>query len=226
MKDIKVIVCAGGSGTPLINGLSRHMLPAYGVPLVRRVQTQLLQQGFTDVHLACNAENKDQYFVDGVTFLESPARTKDPRGESVVWHYQKYLAPDKPTMFLFGDAFYTDEIITKLFNDPSTELRLYGKNKHYLKQHHTRTNEYYAIILPLHEIKRYLEAITQTVSSVPPINYKLIPYLAFRKLANLSDSELTHSSPYWIECPDLTCDFDEKKDWDSKAKLFPNIFYM
>lgn len=225
MKDIKVIVCAGGDGTPLINGLSRHMLPAYGVPLVRRVQTQLLQQGFTDVHLACNVGNRDQYLVDGVTFLESPARTRDPRGESVVWHYQKYLAPDKPTMFLFGDAFYTDEIITTLFNDPSTELRLYGKNKHYPEQQHTRTNEYYALVLPHNEVKRYLEAITQVARYVP-LNYKLMPYLAFRKLADLSREDLAHESPLWVECDDLTCDFDEKKDWESKSTLFPDIFYM
>lgn len=225
MKDSKVIICAGGDGTPFIQGRSRHMLPAYGMPLVHRTQTQLLQQGFTDIHLACSLKNKAAYLLDGVSFLESPARTNDTREESVVWHYQKYVASDKPTMFLFGDAFYTDEIIISLSNDLGTDIRFYGKNKRYIEYDHDRTNEYYAIVLPYKDLDAYLTTISK-VAKTRTYGYKLIPYLALRKFAGLESIYHTHSSDHWVECPDLTCDFDDQNDWVMKSRLFPHIFYM
>jgi len=89
MKDSKVIVCAGGKDArwrhPIIR--NKHMIPAYGEPLVRRAQRLALEAGFTNVHLACDTENIDAYLVDGAKLIDSPARhANDIRCHSVVWH--------------------------------------------------------------------------------------------------------------------------------------------
>jgi NDP-sugar pyrophosphorylase family protein len=155
----KIIICAGGDGGAkwgMHLGVPKHMIPAHGEPLVHRIQRQLLERDFTNVHLACSRENKEKYLLEGVQFILSPPRTGHIGENACAWHYRKHIDYEGTTVILYGDVYYTDEFMNVLCKDSNDKFRIYGRSdvSQITKNH--RQGEPFAIILTKDSIENKL----------------------------------------------------------------------
>jgi hypothetical protein len=240
----KVIICAGGDGLGPNQrwketlGVTKHMIPAYGVPLIHRLQNQLLDVGFTDIHVACSVNNKESYIINGSNFIESPECVGNIREISCIWHYRDFLNYDGITVLLFGDTFYTDEIISAIFKDNGDPMHFYGRFNSSKLTNNNRQGEKFAYVFHNKFISQYIDSLENSVPKAEKFaktslgvdadltNYTYdkfcniqpeydLPWLYMRRKEDI----------HWVEWDDLTDDFDFPDDWENKSKLYPTIFY-
>jgi hypothetical protein len=240
----KVIICAGGSGLGPDQrwkntlGMTKHMIPAYGVPLIHRLQKQLKDAGFEDIHVACSIENRNNYLLPDVSFIESPPCIGDIREISCIWHYRDFLNYDGVTTILFGDTFYTDQIIKAIFKDSGEPMHFYGRFEGSKKTGNWRQGEKFAYVFNSNYILQYLNAVESSVEKAIKfantslgVDADLTNYV-YDKFCNLTpDLDLPwllmrrKEDVHWVEWDDLTDDFDTPEDWKTKNNLYPQIFY-
>jgi len=242
-SSIKTIICAGGNGGKSANskwknylGLKKHMLPAHGEPIIHRTQRLLLERGFDNIHLGCSTENQKEYVLPGIKFFTSPPGKKIPDiGEySVAWHYKQHINYQGTTIFLFGDVYYTEQIIDAIYRDPKDTMHWYGRADVSSITKNQRHGEPFAIIIDQHSISRYLRAIKETIPVLEDMVQRNITIpedlgkYSYRKFCNMPYRLPGHvvDDIHWVNWDDLTDDFDFPEDWDTKAKLFPEIFYV
>ena len=240
----KVLICSGGDGLGPNQrwkntlGVTKHMVPAYGVPLVHRLQDQLKKVGFDNIHLACSLENKDQYLLPDINYIEAPVCVGDIRETSCIWHYKDFLNYDGITVVLFGDTFYTDEFVDAIFKDDGEPMHFYGRFNSSQKTNNNRQGEKFGYVFHHKYIPQYLEALE---NSVDKTNKFILPDLGVKEdLTNYAYDKFCNMQPeydlpwlymrrkedvHWVEWDDLTDDFDFPEDWYNKNKLYPHIFY-
>lgn len=235
----KIIICAGGNNISPSNlrwnnylGLSRYMIPAYGEPLIHRLQKQLKEHGFTNIHLACTESNKDLYLKYDTIYIESPKRSFTIKDNSVIWSYQNLLNREGTTTLFFADTFYTDNIIKTIKQDSSDLFRVYGRNNRSSVVENSRQGEIFAYVVGKNQIDPYLRAVEDTAPLLKELVRKRmatssdLAKLSLKKFFGLDYREINITDTRWVEWDDLTDDFDFPDDWNMKSKLFPNIFYV
>jgi hypothetical protein len=233
--DSKVIICAGGNGGAKWNmhlGITKHMITAHGEPLVHRIQRQLLERGFTNVHLACSPENRKMYLLDGVKYFPSPPCIGHIGENSCAWHYRKHIDYNT-TIFTFADVYYTDELVDALAKDPNDSFRIYGRRDASELTKNWRKGEPFFLVLHKDWITKYYQAMKQTMITLPShiergtACYEDLAKYTYRKVVGIpyeAPGNVTESH-HWCEWNDLTDDFDDPDDWKTKSELFPHIFY-
>lgn len=239
MIDYKVIICAGGEGIHTPNprwknylGVSRHMIPAYGEPLIHRLQKQLKERGFTNIHVACLSENKDKYIKYDTNFIECPKRTLNIGDYSVIWSYRNLLNYSGITVLLFADTFYTDEIIDSIYKNLTNNFYIYGRFEKSSITKNERQGEVFAYIMHYNFITKYLQAVKRSMEVLHKhvadgiTIYEDLAKYSYKKFCGIDYRDMRVENKHWIEWDDLTDDFDYPEDWDIKAKLFPHIFYI
>ena len=235
IQDAKVIICAGGNGGSKWNmhlGVTKHMIPIQGEPLVHRTQRQLLDRGFTNVHLASSLENRPAYLLNQVKHILSPPLTGHIGDNSCAWHYKKYIDYTGTTIIMYGDVYYTDEFMDVLSKDPNDKFRIYGRCDESTITKNCRQGEPFAIVLPQNSITKHFQCLKQTMEVFPGLiqegntiaedlskyTYRKFVGIPYEAPGNVTESE------HWYEWDDLTDDFDYPYDWEQKASLFPEIF--
>lgn len=233
-KSTKVIICAGGGlDTRWKNylGTSKHMIPAYGEPLIHRLQRQLIKK-FDTVHVCCAEKNKEKYLRYNNKFIASPDRSFAIEDNSVIWSYRHLLDYSGTTILLFADTFYTDEIIAAISTNPGDNFYVYGRFDKSTITDNQRQGEVFAYVIPLTSIRKYLRSVqdakkvlAEHVKRGITIPSDLAKY-SYKRFCGIDYSDMRVDNTHWIEWDDLTDDFDFPGDWDTKAKLFPEIFYV
>ena len=233
--DSKIIICAGGDGGAKWNmhlGVTKHMIPIQGEPLVHRTQRQLLERGFTNVHLASSLENKQAYLLNRVKHILSPPLTGHIGENACAWHYRKHIDYSGTTVIMYGDVYYTDEFMDVLSKDPNDIFRVYGRRDESEITKNCRQGEPFAIVLPQDCIAKYFQCLKQTMEVLPhlilmveacPEDLAKFTYRKFVDIPYEAPGDVTDSE-HWYEWDDLTDDFDYPDDWEQKANLFPEIF--
>jgi hypothetical protein len=236
----KIIICAGGDGGISSGrwngylGVSKHMIPVKSEPLIHRTQRQFLQKGFTNIHLSCSLENKSKYLIDGISFFPSPKCIGHIGERSNVWHYRKHLDYNGTTVIIFGDVYYTDELIDAVSKDANDTFKIYGRSNASAITKNYRQGEPFAIIMHKDYLTKYFQALKSTMIVLPEyikrgvaIPEDLAKY-TYRKVVGIPYEAQGHivESKHWIDWDDLTDDFDYPEDWDIKSNLFPHIFYI
>jgi len=234
--NCKIILCAGGNGGTKWNmylDVPKHMIPVHDEPLIRRTQRQLLERGFTNVHLACSSENRENYLLEGVQYISSPPLTGHIGENACAWHYRKHIDYNGTTVIMYGDVYYTDQFMDVLTKDSNDRFRIYGRRDASQLTQNCRQGEPFAIILTKDSIAKYFQCLKQVMMVLPGLiqtcdtiiedlakyTYRKFVGIPYGAPGNVTESE------HWYEWDDLTDDFDGPDDWDIKSKLFPHIFY-
>lgn len=239
MKDSKVIICAGGDSRFdklrwNNTDFSRHMVTIKNVPLIHHIQLQLLNRGFTNIYVACEPSNRERYILSNVNYICSPRRFGKFYENSCIYHYRRFLNKNGVTIILFGDTYYSNEIIDALSNDDGQIFHIYGRHdatKSITKNN--RNNEKFAYVIHSKDVNNYIKLcenaipiMEQVFETKQPNNVlpTCFPQLVYRKFVGYDWFDDQVDDKHWVEWNDLTDDFDYKNDLEIKRKLFPHIF--
>jgi len=231
----KIIICAGGNGGNKWNmhlGISKHMIPVHGQPLIHRTQRQFLEKGFTNVYLACSSENRESYLLNGIKYIQSPKCIGHVGENSCVWHYKKHIDYNSTTVITYGDVYYTNEFIDVLSKDPNDKFRIYGRSDKSYLTGNWRQGEPFAIVLTKDSVAKYFKSLKQAMIVLPNLVEKCVAcYEDLEKYTYRNFVGIPYEAPgnvveaeHWYEWNDLTDDIDDPYDWQTRSKLLPHIF--
>lgn len=226
----KVIICAGEEVYPRWNnfmGIPRHCISVEGEPLIHRTQRQLLNRGFTDVVVMCDAMRASAYILNSqVQQSNTPARNNDVRNNCTVWAYQQHLNPDGPTVLMFADTYFTDAVMDNIAANVDRDFLVFGRWRR-TQPYHSANQESFAIVLsPVGKLK-YLENLEVVVPKVAaqakgsPISGAALTLNMYDTMRRKAPAEV---ASWWMECNDETEDFDGASDWRRLHAHFPERF--
>lgn len=237
MKDSKVIICAGGEEILRKNKwesrskINRHLVPIKQVPLIHYIQKQLLTVGFTNIYVACEPSNRERYILSNVNYICSPRRFGKFYENSCIYHYRRFLNKNGVTIILFGDTYYSDEIIDSLSKDNGQIFHVYGRHKSSNSvAKSNRDNEKFAYVINHIDSHKYVKICEQIMTNMEHIiekyniNPTLFPQYVYYTFVGLKWTDDPIEDKHWVDWNDLTDDFDDANDLEVKCKLFPHIF--
>lgn len=220
-------------------GVKKHMIPIKGEPLIHRTQRILLENGATNVVVKCNKEDIDKYVIDGAVGIENP-EIKHFYPDHEFINSMPLLNQDGVTVLLWGDTYYSENIIKNICNNTSENWHYYARRRHseitgkvcgepyawYFHDHHItdmlKSAEKSALITS--------QLIAEEGGNNPVANYgwkmEDTSKMTYRIMSNL-DPEDPHEveSFHWIEWNDETEDFDYPEHWDNWSKRLPHLAY-
>ena len=122
----KTVILAAGDTERWGNhlGVPKHLIPIAGEPLIHRTQRQLLDHGITDITVIARPHHRN--FALPTSRVVEPASS--PRPWVQEWDGSRHLwNPVGRTIVLYGDTYFTDELIAAITADPGKPWRVYAR---------------------------------------------------------------------------------------------------
>lgn len=219
-------------------GVSKHLIPIKGEPLIHRTQRILLENGASNVWVSCNKRNIDSYVIPGCNWVET-VFDKDSLYPDHEFSSTKGMSNENGiTIQLYGDIYYTEEIIKHLINNKSEDWHYYARWRgsditgkvygemfawYYHISNLQKLNE--SSIKAIELTKQFIKDYENGTTSYPWIMEESSK-MTYRIMAGL-DPEDPHAieKSKWVQWDDETEDFDYPIDWDLWSKNLPHLAY-
>jgi len=219
-------------------GVPKHLIPIKGEPLIHRTQRLLLENGASNIWVSCNKQNFDSYVIDGCNAIETNFEASALYPDHEFMHIKGMENKDGVTVQLFGDVYYTEELIKHVIENKSEDWHYYGRK---MSSQITKKiyGEHFVWYYHISKLKKLIESSTKaceiTKKFIEDYENKINPYpwimeesskMAYRIMAGL-DPEDPHATEnfHWVEWNDETEDFDYPIDWDNWSKSLPHLAY-
>jgi len=219
-------------------GVPKHLIPIKGEPLIHRTQRLLLQNNADNVWVSCNKRNVDSYIIPGCNWAET-VFDKDSLYPDHEFSSTEGMSNESGiTIQLYGDIYYTEELIKHLINNQSKDWHFYARwrNSEITKKiygemfawyyNHTHINKLkQSAELASKLTKEYVEKYKNGEMGYPWIMEESSK-MTYRIMAGL-DTEDPHLKENfnWVEWDDETEDFDYPNDWDLWSKNLPHLAF-
>lgn len=119
---MRYVIMANGQGTrwKMFQGVPKHLIEVNGETLLQRT-TRLVHEVDPSAEVIISSSNPD-CVADGAT------RYEPERNELEIDRFVPELICDD-MVFLYGDTFYTEDIIREIYEAPASELVFFGNDK-------------------------------------------------------------------------------------------------
>lgn len=219
-------------------GVAKHLIPIKGEPLIHRTQRILLENGASNIWVSCNKRNINSYIIPGCNWAETVV-DKDSLYPDHEFSSTKGMSnEDGITIQLYGDIYYTEELIKHLINNNSEDWHFYArwKGSDITGKVYGEMFAWYYHISKLQELTdSSIKAIELTKKFIKDYENGTTPYpwimeesskMTYRIMAGL-DPEDSHATEKikWVEWDDETEDFDYPIDWDLWSKRLPHLAF-
>lgn len=219
-------------------GVPKHLIPIKGEPLIHRTQRLLLENGATDVWVSCNEKNFDSYVIEGCTPIKTHFGKDSLYPDHELLHTLGMENKNGITVQMYGDVYYTEDLIKNLIANPSEDWhyyarrissqitgKIYGETFAWYHNHTHIDKLIESGKLASKITKGYVEKYEKKETNYPWIMEESSK-MAYRIMAGLN-TEDPHAieDKHWIECNDETEDFDYPIDWDNWSKNLPHLAY-
>ena len=203
---MQVIVMAGG----FYEHFKEHKALSVinGEPLIERTIRLLKENNVEEIYISSNDDRFNKY--GKVIHHENSYRYED--GINKGYWVDAYYPTDKPTIYLHGDVYYTEDAIKKILNYNASVNTFIG-NKYALNKEKKKVGEPFGWIIV--DQKSFREAINKTKRLQDegkvdrhPISWELYQVLNGHDINGFDISEDTYLAIY-----------DETDDVDSPAKI-------
>lgn len=219
-------------------GVKEHMIPVKGEPILHRIQRLLIENGAEDIVVKCNPRDAEQYVINGVkhTDVLHPQNSIYPDNELV--YAEPLYIKDGINVLLFGDFYYSDEILSHIINNKSDHWHHYGRlrsskvtgklgGETFAWYFHGKDKDFMVKMAEKASIKTK-ELVKLSELNIISEMWRMedSTKIGYRMMAGL-DPEDPHAVEnfHWIEWDDETEDFDYPEDWERWAKRLPHLAY-
>lgn len=223
---MRAIILAAGEGGRWGDylGVPKHLIPIKGEPLVHRTQRMLEERGVSDIVVMTKPELASAYVI-GSSRTGTPARV-DRDWVQEMEPSRGYWATDSRTLLLYGDCYFTDEIMDALVREDAEDWKVFARHdgsEHTGKQY----GEMFGwVFRPEHhdELDRAREAAIAAVES--GAWNRCLGWEVHRIACGQDPWHHDWSDPvHFVEWDDATDDFDYPLDWDVWARINPGLAY-
>lgn len=219
-------------------GVPKHLIPIKGEPLIHRTQRLLLENGATNIWVSCNKKNFESYVIPGCNPVETYFDRESLYPDHEFMSTKGMENKDGVTVQLFGDVYYTEELIKHIIQNPSEDWHYYARRissqitgkiygEHFIWYYHiSKLPRLIESSIKAAELtKKFIKDYEQGVTPYPWIMEESSK-MAYRIMAGL-DPEDPHAIEKfnWIEWDDETEDFDYPIDWQLWSKRLPHLAY-
>ena len=219
----KILIFAGGPDTRWNNhlGIPRHMVEVDDEPIIHRIQRLLLEKGASNIIVCCNEENKDQYVLAGCDFAVSPKCVGDIYEDAYAWHYKDYLNYSGTTIILYGDCYYSENLIETILEDNGHIWHMYGRYGS-SKITGKAYSEQFAWVIGKESINNLVEK--SRIACGMPAKFgwgsEQTDHIVYRLLAGLDPKSNQKEDIHWYNWDDETDDFDYPEDVNILSKIY------
>jgi choline kinase len=220
--------------------VSKHMIPIKGEPLIHRTQRILKEAGADEIFVKCDKESKDLYLINDSKFIDPPLSTDFSYPDYELFLCKDHYNSNGITVLLFGDVYYTKDIIDHIINNDSKSWHYYAR-KRFSEITGSVYGEHFGWYFHDSQIQKLLTAGEKACEITKDFVYRSengesisrqewnmqdSASITYRVLCNLNildpyDTEDFH----WIEWDDETDDFDYPSDWDTWSSRLPHLAY-
>jgi len=222
-------------------GVKKHMIPIKGEPLIHRTQRLLLENGATDVIVKCNKEDIEKYTIIGCNGIENPTTNLNKSyPDHEFFNCQPLLNKEGVTVLLFGDIYYSENLIKHLIENDSEDWhyysrwrnsditgKIYGEMFAWFFNNNHFNKMFSAAELSISTVKNLI-SLKDSNHPVANLGWKMedTSRMTYRILAGL-DPEDPHliEGHHWIEWNDESEDFDYPQDWINWSSRLPHLAY-
>lgn len=151
---MKYIIMCGGEYTNF--KIPKHLLVVKGERVVDRTIRLLKENGVKDISISSNNPMFDSCGVPRLINEKNKYKT-DMKTEKGYW-LDAFYPTDKPTTYIFGDVYFTDEAIKTIVNYKTDKNVLFGTSDA-LNKYHENWGEPFAYIV--NDTKEFFEGIEE-----------------------------------------------------------------
>lgn len=224
---MRVIILAAGDGQRWNNylGVPKHLVPIHGEPLVHRTQRMLHERGISDVIVMAQTEWAPRYVL-------SPSQWGVPAPVERSWVQEmepsrRFWSTDDRTLILYGDCYFTEDIMDALVADQASDWRVYARHDGSMLTGKEYGEMFGWVFRPEHhdELDRARVAAIEAVESGRWD--RCLGWEVHRIACGQEPWHHDWSDPvHFVEWDDATDDFDYPRDWDTWAALNPDLAYV
>ncbi len=219
-KSKRVIIMAAGKGSRWGEG-SKHLIKINNETLLRRT-TRQARKYCKDIYITTNT--KDYKTVGAKLYFPNNNNHEIDRflSNQEIW--------TKNTIFLYGDVYYTDDTIKKIFETDCDDFHYFGR----IKSNEIKSYpELFAIIVK--DTERFKEVCEKIKKSNSPYLKRGLGWTTYAFLNDKDPDILPQKLSNWIrehkhtlltEINDETEDFDSKEDYLKYLGRIPKIIHM
>ncbi len=219
-------------------GVPKHLIPIQGEPLIHRTQRLLLQNGATDVWVSCNEQNFNSYVIDGCNPVKTNFEKNSLYPDHEFMSTRGMENKDGVTVQLFGDVYYTEDLIKNLITNPSEDWHYYARRissqitgkvygEHFVWYYHISKLDKLieSSIKSIELTKKFIKEYENKKTSYPWIMEESSK-MAYRIMSGLNPKDPHAVENFnWVEWDDETEDFDYPIDWELWSKRLPHLAY-
>ena len=173
---MKYIIMAGGPATRWHNyhNTTKHLIKVNNETLLERLVRQLKQNNVDDISITTKNPN---YKISGVALNEMIYENK-------VYNMFYYKFLNTELTFLYGDTFYSDEVIEQIVNCQDDDIMFFG----------TKESVIGIRVVNFKKFKKYVRIMKE-------YNGGRVGWAIYRKINNLDDNNINFSNFSLIDSP-------------------------
>lgn len=221
----RALILAAGGTQRWGNHLSvpKHLIPIAGEPLIHRTQRQLLDHGITDITVVAQPQHRD--FALPTSRWEPPAPS--PRNWVQEWDGSRHLwHPTGRTIVLYGDCYFTDELIAAIVADPGKPWRVYARFTG-SKITGKKYGEMFGWVFTPSAHDKLDRARKQAIELVNTGQWwRALGWEVYRAAVGLPIKAYTgREDVHSVAWHDASDDFDTPEEWDTWSRLNPHLAF-
>jgi len=215
-------------------GVSKHMIPIKGEPLIHRTQRMLVEKGETDIIVTCNKDNFNKYNLPEIRVEESKNNLTSNYPDYEFFTTEGLLNNDGITVLMWGDVYFSDKFIDHIVSNKSSDWHLYAR-----RRNSDITGSIYGEDFAWYFNNDHIPQIFKTSETMIPLlkqmenDQQLYPWtmkestkMLYRIMSGLDfDDPHKTDKNHWIEWDDETDDFDYPEDWIKWSERLPHLAF-
>jgi hypothetical protein len=206
-------------------GLSKHMVPIGGIPLIHYLQKQLKHYGFKDIHISCQKEDSKSYIIDNNTWINPPDTSTElaPNNEIIIC--KDLFSKEKNNIILFGDNFYSNNFFKIILAASTNKVWLYGRpnassyvNKKY--------GEPFGWSVPFAQVDFIINCAEEAIAEMWKYDKECTRDSGIKRTYSnvIKKQGIFNFLNNYLDITDETTDFDYPEEWDFwSINVLPNI---
>ena len=217
---LRVLILAGGDSTRWADhlGVRKHLIPILGEPLIHRTVRLLHELHVYDVRIVCRVQDQFDYVPPGAQW--TLMRTVDREWEQEQESSRHAWSPDGRTLILYGDCYFTAELLAAMVRNLVPDWRVYGRWVGSTLTGKTYGEMWGWLFRPEHHAEIDAARSVAIAAREDGVTKRCLGWEVLRAAYGYDLNVHGQSPPRrFVEWEDATDDFDFPVDWDIWSEL-------
>lgn len=218
----RALILAAGEMTRWGNhlGVPKHLIPIQGEPLIHRTQRMLAERGVDDVRVVAQPE-RSGYLWEGNTLVDPIWVDRDWQQEQESSRHA--WATDATTLILYGDVYFSPELMDRITADPADTWRVYAR---WGPSEVTgrKWGEMFGWVIPPHEHTTIDASRDAAIHARQAgVTARCLGWEVYRHAVGFGWHQHEREDVHGAEHSDASDDFDYPGDWDEWVRRNPGL---